>query len=203
MPAVSNLAFHLLKGLAPAVAVRRCQFAAQSVTLSTTYSRYSLTFAIPSASGKTVGTNGNDATVLQFCYSSGSTTMPPFYGNPGVQSGSVWLWGVQLEIGNVATPLEKPDPRYDLSNCQRFARLVYASARFSASGASQFVDNTVSFPDMRAVPTITPGAVGISANATVIGLTASSNNAARYEIQSVGAGDCYGMNYGYLLSADL
>jgi hypothetical protein len=34
------------------------------------------------------------------------------------------LAGVQLEIGSVATPLEKPDPQQDLAKCQRFYQLV-------------------------------------------------------------------------------
>ena len=90
-----------------------------AVTLSTTWTRYSLTLAVPSVSGKTVGTNGDDWTGVDFWYSSGANQATRA-GNIGVQSGTVQLWGVQLEIGSAATPLEKPDPRYDLSNCQRF-----------------------------------------------------------------------------------
>ena len=46
--------------------------------------------------------------------------MPTHWCNVGVQSGSIAIWGVQLEIGSVATPLEKPDPQQDLAKCQRF-----------------------------------------------------------------------------------
>lgn len=38
----------------------------------------------------------------------------------GVQSYTLQLWGVQLEIGSVATALEMPDPQQDLAKCQRF-----------------------------------------------------------------------------------
>ena len=91
----------------------------QAVTISGTWARYSLTFMLPSVSGKTMGTNGDHFTQLNMWFSGGST-MNPRTGSIGVQSGGVNLWGVQLEIGSVATPLEKPDPRYDIANCQRF-----------------------------------------------------------------------------------
>lgn len=81
--------------------------------------RYSITFTYPSVAGKTLGTNGNDSSRLGLFFSCGAT-YNTFAGGIGVQSATFVLWGVQLEVGSVATPLEKPDPRYDLSNCQRF-----------------------------------------------------------------------------------
>jgi hypothetical protein len=90
--------------------------------LSGTWTRYSLTAALPSASGKTFGTTaGTDFTRIIFV----TSDQPNTYGTGvGVQSGTVLLWGVQLEIAQTGqtqpTLLEKPDPRYDLSNCQRF-----------------------------------------------------------------------------------
>jgi hypothetical protein len=92
----------------------------QSVTISTTAARYSLTFVVPSVVGKTFGTTANsDFTDLIFWFSSGGTFNTQA-GSIGVQSNTVHIYGVQLEIGSVATALEKPDPRNDLANCQRF-----------------------------------------------------------------------------------
>jgi hypothetical protein len=73
-----------------------------------------------------------------------------------VQSGSINLWGVQLEIGSVVTPLEKLDPADDLRHCQRFY-CVYTNtvglegnAPIAAANAYQ----TITWPTtMRAVPT--------------------------------------------------
>ena len=90
-----------------------------SFPITTTFARYTVTFTIPSAAGKTLGTNNDDSISLLLWFSSGATNATQS-GNIGVQSGTIALWGVQLEIGSVATPLEKPDPRYDLANCQRF-----------------------------------------------------------------------------------
>ena len=84
----------------------------QQVTTSTTFTRYSLTFVLPSTAGKTFGTNGDDLTQLILTFSD-----PAFV---GAQTGSVSIWGVQLEVGSTATPLEKIDPQQDLAKCQRF-----------------------------------------------------------------------------------
>ena len=97
-----------------------------SITTSTTQARYSVTLIVPSISGKTLGTNNNSATYLNIWFSSGATNNA-LAGGIGVQSAQIALWGVQLEIGSVATPLEKPDPRYDLSNCQRFYQVIPTS----------------------------------------------------------------------------
>ena len=64
--------------------------AGQSVTLNTTATRYTLTFAVPSVSGKTLGTNGNHNTELSLWFSSGATQNVNA-GNIGVQSGVIAL----------------------------------------------------------------------------------------------------------------
>jgi hypothetical protein len=131
----------------------------QSVTLTAVWARYSLTFSVPSTAGKTLGTNNDNGTIINFCYSSGSNNAA-HYGSPGVQSGTVYLWGVQLEIAQPGqtqpTPLEKRDPVYELQQCQRF----YQTGGFSQQGATQataVVQATYSLATpMRAPPLITP-----------------------------------------------
>ena len=126
-----------------------------AVPIPGNWARYSVTLTVPSATGKTIGTDGNDSTTLNFWYSAGST-MAVRAGNIGVQSGSVNLWGVQLEIGSVATPLEKPDPQQDLAKCQRFFWVgrMYSGSYQSVAAAS--VASSWPFPtQMRAAPTLT------------------------------------------------
>ena len=54
-------------------------------------------------------------------------------GNIGVQSGTVYLWGVQLEIGSVATPLDYGGtPQQQLAQCQRFFQIVMTGGRASS-----------------------------------------------------------------------
>jgi hypothetical protein len=45
----------------------------QAVTLTTSWARYSVTIAIPSISGKTIGTNNNNQLAVFFWFSAGST----------------------------------------------------------------------------------------------------------------------------------
>jgi hypothetical protein len=133
----------------------------QAVTLSTTWARYSITAALPSVAGKVMGTDGTHQTDAQFWFSAGSSWNADS-GSVGVQSGTFTLWGVQLEIGSVATPLEKPDPQQDLANCQRFyqdssstSSVGISVSGYTAAGGALY--GNVSFPvRMRAVPTITP-----------------------------------------------
>jgi hypothetical protein len=106
---------------------------AVSFTLTGTWTRYSATFALPSIAGKVLGTNNNHLTNLAFWMSSGSSSAA-VAGNPGVQSGTINLWGVQLEIGSVATPLDYGgSPQQQLAECQRF----YQTGSFTYGAYSQ------------------------------------------------------------------
>ena len=132
------------------------QATGQAVTVNATWQRFIATFTIPSAAGKTFGTNGDDYTILRFYFSSGATGNAAA-GNIGVQTGTVNLWGVQLEVGSVATPLEKPDPRYDLANCRRFYQRGFISIVNYAAAAGAVTAYFQPFPAVfRIVPTITP-----------------------------------------------
>jgi len=126
----------------------------QTVTLSTTYTRYSLTYTIPSVAGKTFGTTaGTDYLEVRFGMSCGASNNVN-YGGIGQQSAVFVFWGVQLEVGSVATPLEKPDPRYDLSNCQRFfSKGAIFLSGYGAAGSTFGASATLPVT-MRAAPVI-------------------------------------------------
>jgi len=123
--------------------------------LSATWQRYNFTAAIPSAAGKTFGTTANtDYTQFEF-WLSDQGTYAGRSGGIGVQTGTVQLWGIQLEIGTAATPLEKLDPRYDMSNCQRFYQTIGQFYVVAWLGDGNAYYATFTFPNMRAVPTLT------------------------------------------------
>lgn len=142
----------------------------QSVTISsTTWARYSVTLAVPSISGKTLGTTGNDYSLLLFWHSAGANNATRS-GNVGVQSGTHLIWGVQCEIGTVATPLEKPDPQQDLATCQRFYQTGQVAIYNYAAAAGANTIATVTLPvTMRATPTL------LTLPATLTNLTAGSS----------------------------
>jgi hypothetical protein len=108
----------------------------QAVVLSTTWTRYSLTFALGSLSGKTLGTNGDSRTALTFWFSA-TAAFATRAGSIGVQTATTGLWGVQLEIGSTATQLEKPDPADDLRRCQRFYQIGFLTlAGYNTAGGT-------------------------------------------------------------------
>jgi hypothetical protein len=175
----------------------------QAVTLSSTagaFTRQSVTLVLPSAAGTTLGTPGTDFTQLNLWLSAGSASATRA-GNIGVQSGIVNFWGIQLEIGSAATPLEKPDPRYDLSNCQRFynvGNLVLQGYQVATGIVA--VSGPLS-PPMRAVPTITAN-VTTAINLTTTSITAISNAAVEIAGTAV-ATSGFALGGNYAASADL
>jgi hypothetical protein len=128
---------------------------AQAVTLSTAWTRYVVTFVVPTIVGKTLGTAGDDCLEADFWLSSGPTFNAQA-GSIGVQAGTATLFGRQLEIGSLATALDKPDLGYEFATCQRFYQVGATSIQTyqSAGGASV---STAPFPVwMRAIPTMIP-----------------------------------------------
>lgn len=130
--------------------------AGTAVTLSTTWTRYSVTLGLASLSGKTLGSNNDHSTILFLWYSAG-TTNATRAGSIGVQAATISVAGVQLEFASAATPIERLDPRNDLANCQRF---YFVSGQFAVGGFSTTTTtfySAVPFPvTMRVTPTATP-----------------------------------------------
>jgi len=90
-----------------------------TVALTTTMTRYSVTVTLPSISGKTLGTNGDDSLRVTIWLDAGSTYNART-NSLGQQSGTYDLWGVQLEAGSVATPFERRPVGAELALCQRY-----------------------------------------------------------------------------------
>jgi hypothetical protein len=169
--------------------------------LSTTFTRYSFTFAIPTMAGKTLGTNGNDYTGLAFFYSAGSTANVTA-GNIGVQSGQINIWGVQLEVGSVATPLEKPDPQQDLAKCQRFYQTGNAFVSGFGSAGNIFY-TTLPLPVwMRANPTTTV-VVDSNTAAPTAGIGPRGNGAVYIQTNCSANTDLSSQSLSFTASADL
>jgi hypothetical protein len=141
-----------------------------AISVGGTWARYTVTIPIPSTAGKTLGSNGDDYTILRF-YCSAGATQNQQAGNIGVQSGTINIWGVQLEIGNIATALEKIDPQQDLAKCQRFYQMlstISVSAGPGASTAGLQTFTHVTLPvTMRAAPSLSlPVASSTNCSAT-------------------------------------
>jgi|SRR5215472_2964820 len=174
-----------------------------AVTLSTTPTRYTLTVALPSVSGATFGTTtGSDYTALSLWLSAGSNNATRA-SSIGLQSGTFEFWGMQLEIGSVATPLEKIDPRLVLSNCQRFYCIGSGSWSFYATAAGQYGLFTVPFAvRMRTAPIVSISPAGGGGYSTVAGYAATPDSFVMQATSSAVANPVY-FNYSYTASADL
>ena len=105
-------------GGSPSTAV--ANYAGQ-VTLTTSWVRYSLTLAIPSISGKTIGTTTPGGLFLQMWGSAGSS-FNSRTGSLGIQSNTFDIWGVQVEASSTASDFQTATGTLqgELAACQRY-----------------------------------------------------------------------------------
>lgn len=101
---------------------------AGQVILSTSWTRYSVTFAVPSISGKTIGTTANTSAFQVDLWTSAGSTYNSRSGSLGIQNTTIDFWGVQVERGSVATPFEQRPIGAELALCQRYYEKSYALA---------------------------------------------------------------------------
>jgi hypothetical protein len=157
-----------------------------SFTPTTSWTRVTGTVAVPSITGKTVGTSG----FLEFQINGSATNV------------AVDVWGVQVEAGSTATPFQTASggsPQAELAMCQRYYAKTYpigtAAATVTNNGVltykTAFTDSFQMFAswrtpvEMRSTPTVTlyspnTGATGkiytgaADVNGTASGYIASS-----------------------------
>ena len=90
---------------------------AGSVTLSTSWQRYSVTTTLSSASGKAIAGNHHLGLLL---WVSAGTNFSARTNSIGIQTNTFDFWGVQIEKGTVATPFEQRPIGTELALCQRY-----------------------------------------------------------------------------------
>jgi hypothetical protein len=91
-------------------------------TLSTSWARYSVTVAVPSISGKTIGTDANSSALLTSFWLSAGADFNSRTGSLGQQDNTFDIWGVQVEAGSVATAFQTATGTIqgELAACQRY-----------------------------------------------------------------------------------
>jgi len=159
-----------------------------TITLSTTWTKYTKTFTTTTLAGKTFGTDNNDSLNLFFFHMWGTTTGTTF-GLTGsetfVGAGDIDIAQVQLNAGSVALPFQPKSFEEELRACQRYCYAITTTTNNGAVGFG-FANQTTSAriqaftpTVMRIVPTLTATAgdwqigdgVSSSIDATSIALT--------------------------------
>jgi len=133
-----------------------------TVTLTGSWAAFAATIAVPSITGKTLGTNGNDYLRVLFWTSAGSDRNART-NSLGIQTIGVDFWGIHIKLGvhtADATALYKqPELGPELARCQRY---YFVRPTFVTTAATGVLAH-VSFANaMRTTPTISGGAAGFS-----------------------------------------
>jgi len=122
-------------------------------SLTTAWQRFTTTFAIPSISGKTLGTDAADSLRLRFYFSAGSNSDARTL-SLGHQSGTFDIANAQLESGTVATPFESLTPGHIQSLCNRYYQAFgIKMSSYSLAGAVPKMSTTFLCP-MQSAPTV-------------------------------------------------
>ena len=168
----------------------------QTVTLTGSFAPFALTFAVPSISGKTLGTNGNDLLAVNLWTSAGSN-FNARTNSLGLQTIGVDLWGIHIKQGTHTTSAvdlyRQPELGPELARCQRYYERITSTANGPALPAvvngSTSVDSFVAWKvQKRATPTVN-GASGSGFVTGEIGSTAYTTNgfSAAYQMTDFGA----------------
>ena len=118
--------------------------AGQKTAITTSWARYSLTFAINSVSGKTFGTTANTSWITPFIWTSAGTDYNTQSGSLGLQNVTIDFWGIQVEVGSTATAFQTATGTIqgELAACQRYYYRVVAGGANGSFGVGQAVAGT-------------------------------------------------------------
>lgn len=127
-------------------------WAPQTFDLTVNWQKISYCFTIPSITGKTKGTNGNDCLIIYMQFDSNPNGATHTNTGLSYQSGTFDIACPKLEAGTVATPWVREDPSVNWARCLRF---------YEVKGEENFIAARVDFntgfffSPKRATPTIT------------------------------------------------
>ena len=210
--AVSNLS-GTFSGSISNVAVNRSYVFTYSL-VANTWTKVVIT--IPGDTGGTWVMAGNAGSMrVNFCFGVGTTYAGPagawssnyYLGATGTTNvvgsatGQFNLTGVKLEIGSVATPFNRQTMAKSLSDCLRYYQVITPMYLYGYAGAGNLIAQIITFPIMRATPTVVSGNAS-SNNTTTPGVnTVTVNSLLAYaSIVTVGSGY---WEFGLTMSAEL
>ena len=150
----------------------------QKITLSTTFTGYELTFAVPSIAGKTLGAGHNLSVNVWF---EAGSSFDARTGTLGQQSGTFDLSHIQDNKGGEAKDWVYRSVGEELALCQRYWEVVHLYLRNDiGSGSAWFGGKSATYQvQKRAVPTVTL-ITNASVNVSSITLQAASERQVTY-----------------------
>jgi len=141
------------------------QTAGGKIAITTSWARYSVTFAVPSISGKTIGTANDDALNVRLWTSAGTDFNAPT-NSLGIQNATIDFWGVQVEAGSVATAFQTATGTLqgELAACQRYYYRQTANNLFAqfAIGTCYTTVNAFGFVPLGVTMRVKPSSVDYS-----------------------------------------
>jgi hypothetical protein len=136
-----------------------------TVTLTTSFAPFAVVLSVPSITGKTLGTNGNDVFAVNFWTSAGSD-FNARTNSLGLQTIGVDLWGIHIRVGTWtaadATLYRPRDAGTELALCERYYQKVGAGAVGCEETASTASFGIPYRQTMRANPSVSLSAATIT-----------------------------------------
>lgn len=128
----------------------------QLIALTTTWQKFTRTIAVPSITGKTLGTNNDDWLGLYFWFDAG-TDYNSRTSSLGQQSGTFDIAQVQVEEGAVATPFEQRPFGYEMQLCQRYYEKSYRPNTYPGAVSPDGGSGMIQWQTRVAIPASTAG----------------------------------------------
>ena len=101
-----------------------------NISLTSNWQKFTVTFDVPSISGKIIGTDGNDYLGVALLWQVGTDTT----------AYTIDLAQVQAEVGSTATPFEHRPYGTELALCQRYYQVQRGFLCGSYSGTTSFIN---------------------------------------------------------------
>lgn len=147
----------------------------QAVTLSTTWTKYTKTFAVPSINGKTIGTDANTSYTGFIFWLDAGSDYDTRSGSIGQVSKTVSIAQVRIDDGTFRSYGE------ELALCRRYCRVSSYSVPATAA-------RSIGQIDMRAVPTITGGGAGFDSTGTTADTLIAFQTGTAIQVLTLSAG---------------
>lgn len=173
-----------------------------TITLTSTWTKYTQTFTLNTLVGKTFGTNLNDFITTGFCLVWG-TAVDQYFGTETsaetwVGSGNICIDQVKLNLGSVALPFQPKSVEEEKRACRRYKRVFKSTALYSVFAVGGALSTTAASafllldPPMRITPTLVATASEWAAGilTTSVQLTSMSIDA------SLSSPSCVGISMG-------